>query len=114
MTEDFGNFYDSEAKEKNAKLSADGKRQHNRKVGDLRSILKKPEGRRFVWELLGDTGVFRSVFALNSNQTSFNEGRRDVGLELLQKLNEADASAFAQMQREYVSEVNSKREEING
>lgn len=111
MPDEIDNFYDTAINEKNKKLSAEGKRLRQRELSDLRKILKIPEGRRFVWNLLAKAGLFHSSFALNSNQTAFNEGRRNLGLDLMIDLNEADVGAFAQLQREYISELNSKKEE---
>ena len=105
------NFYDADINKKNERLSADDKRKRQRDVGDLRRILKEPEGRRFVWRLLGKAGIFHTSFALNSNQTAFSEGRRSIGLDLLIDLNEADVGAFAQLQSEYMSEVNKSKNE---
>jgi len=107
------NFYDTEINKRNAKLSAEGKRLRQREINDLRRMLKEPEGRRFIWKLLGEAGIFHSSFALNSNQTAFSEGRRSLGLDLLIDLNEADVGAFAQLQREYISELKSRKEEPN-
>ena len=53
-----------------------------RDTADLRWIMSDPRGRRFIWRLLGITGIFRSSFTGNS-ETFFREGERNVGLKLL-------------------------------
>ena len=89
-------------------------RLRKRKLGDWRKILSTKEGRRLTWSLLAETGLFRSSFTANSNQTSFLEGQRDIGLGILRFVNEADSAAFAQMQREFMSEQPKKENLENG
>jgi len=110
MTEEKENFFDSDDIERSKKLSDDAKRRRVRDLNDIRVILKSPEGRRFLWRTLSKAGIFRDSFTLNSNQTSYNEGRRSTGLDLLIDLHDADVLAFARMQQEFMSEVLSKKE----
>lgn len=86
---------------------AESDRNQKRDQSDLRKLLNLPEGRRFIWKLWSETGVFRASFTLNSNQTAFNEGRRDIGLAILLEVQKAKPDAYAQMQREFTSEINS-------
>ena len=97
----------------NKKLSEVQKRTRQKEINDVGKILKTSEGRRYFWRLMDKCGVFRTSFTLNSNQTAFNEGMRDIGLETLRNITEADSSAFAQMQNEYVSALKSKKEARN-
>lgn len=92
------------------KISAEQKRERQNEIDDVRKILKNPEGRRLFWRLLGKCGIFRNSFSANSNQTAFSEGMRNVGLDLLNDMNEADITAFAKAQNEYLSALHSKRE----
>jgi len=88
-------------------------RRHQRDVNDLRKILAIPEGRRYIWRLWGITGVFRSSYTpKDANMTSFREGQRDVGLAMLQDINDASPTALAQMRSEYLSELNSEKKEV--
>lgn len=96
------------------KLTDAQKRVRQKEINDVRTILKTPEGRRYYWKLLGKCGIFRSSFTPNSNLTAFNEGKRDIGLDALIEINEADGSAFAQMQNEFVSALKSKKEARDG
>ena len=85
-------------------------RRHNRDVNDLRKILAIPEGRRYIWRLWGLTGVFRSSYTpKDANMTSFREGQRDVGLAMLQDINDASPTALSQMRSEYLSELNADK-----
>lgn len=104
------NFYDDVINAKNKETKQEFQRRRDREIEDLRMVIKKPEGRRVVWGILETCGVFKASFALNSMQSAFNEGKRDIGLALLTDLNEADTHIFAQMQSEYISELKSKKE----
>lgn len=86
-------------------LRKDAERLRQRKLGDLRKVLELPEGRRFVWDTMSACGIFRSSYVPNSDETQVNEGKRKIGLGLLENVFESAPSAFAQMQREHFSEV---------
>ena len=86
------------------------KRRKQRDVNDLRDILALPQGRRYIWKLWGLTGVFRASYVpKDSNLTAFKEGQRDIGLALLQDINDASPTALGQMRSEYLSELNSEK-----
>ncbi len=65
-------------------------------LNDVYNILAIPSGRRWVWRVLSDCGVFKSSFTGNST-TFFNEGRRDIGLRILADVMEANPDAYVQM-----------------
>ena len=96
------------------KLTEAQRRVRQKEIDDVKKILKTPEGRRFIWKLWSVSGIFRNPFHPNSNQHSWNSGRMSIGQELLADINEADGSAFARMQNEYVSALKSKKEARNG
>ena len=86
------------------------KRKKAREINDLRDILAIPQGRRYIWKLWGLTGVFRASYVpKDANLTAFKEGQRDIGLALLQDINEASPTALGQMRSEYLSELNSEK-----
>lgn len=77
------------------------RRRREEETNDLRAVLSSASGRRFVWRLLERGGVFRSSFNAESDSyTAFNEGRRNLGLLVLNDILEADPDAFTLMQRE--------------
>ena len=82
-----------------------------RETGDMRKVLSMSEGRRVIWKLLSEAGIFRDPFNQNSNLTSYALGQKERGLTLLSMVMEADASAFYQMHRESYSEIKSKEKE---
>lgn len=51
-------------------------------VDDIKWVMSSPRGRRFVWWLMGLTGVKRSSFNNSGSITAFNEGQRNIGLTL--------------------------------
>lgn len=106
--EDFLGQENKDQKETDAKRE----RKRQRDVNDLRVILKIPEARRYLWKLWGLTGVFRASYTpKDANMTSFREGQRDIGLALLQDINDANPTALAQMRSEYLSELKSEQKE---
>ena len=50
---------------------------------DIRALMKLAAGRRVVWRLLEDAGVWRSVFNPEPLRMAFAEGQRNLGLQLL-------------------------------
>ena len=50
---------------------------------DIKWLMSSKRGRRFVWRLLEQAGVFQSSFNTNAMTMSFSEGNRNYGLQLL-------------------------------
>ena len=78
---------------------------------DVKAILKTKEGRRFVWKILEACGVYRSSMTGNS-LTFFNEGKRDIGLQVLADVMDANPEAFLVMQREAKAAQKMKKEDV--
>jgi len=87
------------------------KRLSDRQYSDLRKVLASPEGRRFVWRLMSEAGVFRSSFTGNS-ETFFREGKRNIGLIILGDVMVAQPDSFTVMQREAVNDKLLREQEI--
>lgn len=66
----------------------------------LVAVMSTPEGRRFLWNLLELTGPDRTVYDHSGSTMYFNEGRRNVGLEVKALMLEADEQLYQQMERE--------------
>jgi hypothetical protein len=101
-------FYDTEHEESNKKSRVDFLKHRDREISDLKKVLKLPEGRRFIYKILSECGAFKASFSLNSMQTAFNEGKRDIGLMMLRMLDEAEPQAYSQMLKEHFSELKSR------
>lgn len=95
----------TEAEIENKRIEEEREHLAQRKMSDLRKILGMPEGRRFIWEELSDCGIFQGTFNTNGLLMGFQEGKRDRGLSLLTRVNQADRGAFARMQNEFLSEA---------
>ena len=78
-------------------------REREREISDVKKVLSSAEGRRFIWKLMSEAGVFRTSFTGNS-ETFFNEGKRSMGLLILSEVNLANMGIFSQMQVESVNE----------
>lgn len=57
-------------------------------------------GRRIIWRLLVDVGVFRYSFNTNAMQMAFNEGSRNVGLKILDAIKRYCPATYDAMARE--------------
>jgi hypothetical protein len=68
---------------------------------DLKAVMDSPPGRRFVWRLLEQAGVYRASYAGEATHaTAFNEGRRNQGLQLLSEIFRACPGSYTLMVQE--------------
>jgi hypothetical protein len=65
-------------------------------VKNTRELLKTRFGRDFVWHVLSLADLYGSQFSGNST-TFYNEGRRSVGIDVLQLLEDADPEAYPKL-----------------
>ena len=75
-----------------------------REVSDMRAVLSMPEGERTLYRLLGLTGLFNSSFNTNGLAMGFTEGKRQIGLLMLARIEVADPQAFIRMQLNHLNE----------
>jgi hypothetical protein len=92
-------------KEAVEKADDKAKKLRERELGDIRTVLKTPEGRRWYWKLMAHAGAFRTPFAAQDNLTNKNCGRQEIGFFMLDELLEASPAMFVQMQRESKSNI---------
>jgi len=85
------------------------KQERDRELNDLRYVVKNPGGRRFLWRLLSACGVYRSSIAGTPEATYTNEGKRLIGLAILNDLNAALPTALLQMQQEHESDLEARQ-----
>ena len=78
---------------------------------DLRAILATPGGRRFLWRLLEQTGMYVSSYQGEERALPaiYREGMRSLGLWSIGEISSADPGAYALMRSEAVTQ-----EKING
>lgn len=86
-------------KEQVKKAGSKAQRAREKQLNDIRFLLSREQGRRFLWRCLERCGVYRSSFTGNS-QTFFNEGERNIGLFILDDIMEAAPDAYLLMLKE--------------
>lgn len=67
---------------------------------DLKWIMANKRGRRIVWGILANAGVFQLSFSTNAMTMAFNEGRRSEGLRMLALLQVHCPDQYQEMTRE--------------
>lgn len=75
------------------------KRHREIELKELKDVLTTLPGRKLIWRYLGVTGVFKSSWH-PSALIHFNEGKRDVGLQMLSDVTDAGPEFLIQMMRE--------------
>ena len=90
---------------KNAKQKE--KNKLDTELADIKLLLGKQWGRRIVYKILERTGRDRTSFNSDSNVMSFNEGERNIGLWLLDKVVSADKDQYELMQKENLKQGDS-------
>ena len=62
------------------------KRTQDAEDEDFRWLMSSKRGRRIVWRLMDQAGVFRISFSQNSMTMAFNEGGRNFGNKILAQI----------------------------
>lgn len=57
-----------------------------RRADDVKQVMSTEQGRRFIWSMLEQAGVFCISFTGEVNTTIFNEGKRNSGLALFNEV----------------------------
>lgn len=82
---------------------------------DLRFLLNEPSGRNFIWWMLTICGVFEISYRPNDPYgTTFREGSRSVGNQLLARINEVNPEAYLLMIKEHQGERNGRTKSESG
>jgi hypothetical protein len=66
----------------------------------MRRLLSQPDGRRLIWGILDDAGLYRNPHTGNALDSAFRAGMMSVGQEVLARVEEADSRAFITMLEE--------------
>jgi len=64
--------------------------------GNVREVLKLRAGKEVLWYILSLTNLYGDNFTGNS-QTFYLEGKRAIGLQILQLLEDADPTAYPRL-----------------
>ena len=68
----------------------------------MTALMSTQDGRALVWSQLTACGVFVSSFHTNELVTAFNEGQRNLGLQLLAHVNRVSGKDYSIMVLEAV------------
>ena len=68
--------------------------------GDIKWLVSSKRGRRIVWRMLEQAGVFRVSFNTNSMTMAFQEGNRNSGNRMLAMVTDISPDAFTLMLKE--------------
>lgn len=89
-------------------LSRQQKREMRQLKEDIGHVLDDPRGRRVLMWVLNLTGLYNPSFTGNS-ETFFREGKRSVGLHIVQELSAVRPMAYADLLRESVQRTQYKQ-----
>jgi len=70
-------------------------------IEDVKWLMADKRGRRIMWRLLAEAGVYRTSFNNSGSVTAFNEGKRHIGLVLISEVNDHAAHQFLVMLKEH-------------
>ena len=73
---------------------------------DLKWLMGSKRGRRVVWRLLDQSGVFRLSFNTNAMQMAFAEGNRNFGNRTLAMVHALCPELYPQMVKENTNDRN--------
>jgi len=79
-----------------AKNKTDEELEHHVLLENVREVLKTGAGKELIWNILAMCNLYGDNFTGNS-QTFYLEGKRAVGLHILQLLEDADKTAYARL-----------------
>lgn len=92
-------FQDEEARETEARAKA--AQEARWELEDLKWLMNSKRGRRVMWRLLKNAGVYRLSFDPNNAAvTAFNEGQRNQGQRLMTLVMEHCSSDYGLMVQE--------------
>ena len=76
-------YEDEQLKEENARKQRD---MAQREIDDIRFVMSCEQGRRVVWSVLEKGRVFSAISPMDAMAMAFNEGQRNLALELFQRV----------------------------
>jgi len=91
------NASDVEQVKSAGKKQADVFRQEK---ADVKDILSLKAGRRFIWKYLNKCSIYQTSVSADPYMVYFNEGMRNIGLQLMDDINSCDPELYMQMLRE--------------
>ena len=74
----------------------------------LRQCLSTREGRWFIWDLLGRTGLFHDAFTDEPTRMAYIVGQQSIGKQMLAEIGEVRPEAWLQMTKENQEKQNAR------
>lgn len=85
-------------------------RQQERERNNLAMVLDTPAGRAVIIRILGECRVYASSISFgHADASAFDEGKRAVGLWLIQQLNGVDHTAYPKLLLEDIARARSEQ-----
>jgi hypothetical protein len=90
------------AAQREEKRDTDARKRLAREMeaADVKWLMSSRRGRRMMWRFMKLSRVFQLSFNTNAMQMAFNEGNRNLGLQLLDEVMTLCPDQFPVMQRE--------------
>lgn len=104
----------SEQEAAEAQVAEERRLQLAIEISDLKKLMGMKEGRRFMWRLLSDSGVYRTSFATNGLQMAHLEGQRVIGLKWLAEIMDHCPEQFNVMTMEQAANAKRSRSSRSG
>ncbi|EIX6839106.1 hypothetical protein MKV84_000119 [Escherichia coli] len=77
-------YFDDE--ERKSELEAEQQILAQRDIEDIQFVMGSEQGRRVVWRVLESGRVFAAIPPMDALAMAFNEGQRNLALELFQRV----------------------------
>lgn len=81
-------------------------------VGDIKWLMSHPQGRRFMWRLLGEAGVYRLTWRPSQKEQDFLEGMRNLGLKYVTEIHELCPAMYELMKQEQRKDASSRHRDV--
>lgn len=91
-----------------AQDAEESRQQRLRWESDFKFILGDKRGRRFMWWLLGNTGLFSNPFRDGSEWAGFHSGKQNVGQQLLAEIHGLCPERYVDMVKEHKEDERSR------
>lgn len=83
-----------------AELAEKARFARDQEIADVKWLMQRQQGRRIIWRLLDQAGVFRLSFNTNAMQMAFAEGNRNAGLRMQALIHECCPELYPVMVKE--------------
>lgn len=71
-----------------------------RELEEIKQLLSTSYGRRFLWRVLTQCGMFKTLSVHTEHEMSIQSGKRDMGLWLVNEINDADKNGYIKLIQE--------------